>query len=158
MVTFPYLDKITLDPQNGNSYAASNLFDGDPSTAWAIGDKKFEKFEKETEGHFPRMVGIATIQQYPIEHLVITNGYTKNKESWLNNARAKTIIIMGCTEGSNLADNLYSGTLSDTSKPQTVFLRKTGRYDYYNLIIEDYYPGKKWNDVCISEIEVFGAP
>lgn len=156
--SFPYLDEITLDPQNGNNYEASNLFDGDPSTTWAIGAKKFEKFEKETEGHFPRMVGIKTIQQYPIERLVITNGYAKNNESWHNNARAKNITIMGCTEGSNSADNLYSGTLSDTSEPQTVVLRKTGRYDYYNLIIEDYYPGDKWDDVCISEIEVFGKP
>lgn len=158
VASFPYLDKITLDPQNGNSYEASNLFDGDSSTTWAVGTKKFEKFEKETEGHFPMMVGIKTIQQYPIERLVITNGYVRNKESWRNNARAKTITIMGCTEGSNLADNLYSGTLSDTSEPQTVILRKTGRYDYYNLIIEDYYPGEKWDDVCISEIEVFGKP
>lgn len=158
VASFPYLDKITLDAQNGNSYEASNLFDGDPSTTWAVGAKKFEKFEKETEGHFPRMVGIKTIQQYPIERLVITNGYAKNKESWRNNARAKTITIMGCTEGSNLADNLYSGTLSDTSEPQTITLRKTGQYDYYNLIIEDYYPGEKWDDVCISEIEVFGKP
>lgn len=158
VASFPYLDEITLDPQNGNSYAASNLFDGNPSTTWAIGAKKFEKFEKETEGHFPRMVGIKTIQQYPIERLVITNGYAKNNESWRNNARAKTITIMGCTEDSKLADELYSGTLSDTSEPQTVILRKTGRYDYYNLIIEDYYPGKKWDDICISEIEVFGKP
>lgn len=65
---------------------------------------------------------------------------------------------MGCTEGSNLAVNLYSGTLSDTAEPQTITLRKTGQYDYYNLIIEDYYPGEKWDDVCISEIEVFGKP
>ena len=50
---------------------------------------------------------------------------------------------MGCTEGSNLADNLYSGTLSDTAEPQTITLRKTGQYDYYNLIIEDFYPGDK---------------
>lgn len=156
VASFPYLDKITLDAQNGNSYEASNLFDGDPSTTWAVGAKKFEKFEKETEGHFPRMVGIKTIQQYPIERLVITNGYAKNKESWRNNARVKNITIMGCTEGSNLADNLYSGTLSDTAEPQTITLRKTGQYDYYNLIIEDYYPGEKWDDVCISEIEVFG--
>lgn len=158
VASFPYLDEITLDPQNGNSYEASNLFDGDPSTTWAIGAKKFEKFEKETEGHFPRMVGIKTIQQYPIERLVITNGYAKNNESWRNNARAKTITIMGCTEGSNLASNLYSGTLSDTPEPQIINLSKTGRYDYYNLIIEDYYPGEKWDDVCISEIKVFGKP
>ena len=158
VASFPYLDEITLDPQNGNSYEASNLFDGDPSTTWAVGAKKFEKFEKETEGHFPRMVGIKTIQQYPIERLVITNGYAKNNESWRNNARAKTITIMGCTEGSNLADNLYSGTLSDTPEPQIINLSKTGRYDYYNLIIEDYYPGEKWDDVCISEIKVFGTP
>lgn len=154
--SFPYLDKITLDPQNGNSYEAYNLFDRDPSTAWVVGAKKFEKFEKETEGHYPRMVSIST--PYLLERLVITNGYAKSEESWRNNARAKTIAIMGCTEGSNLADNLYSGTLSDTSEPQTVILRKTGRYDYYNLIIEDYYPGEKWDDVCISEIEVFGKP
>ena len=158
VASFPYLDEITLDPQNGNSYEASNLFDGDPSTTWAVGAKKFERFEKETEGHFPRMVGIKTIQQYPIERLAITNGYAKNNESWRNNARAKTITIMGCTEGSNLADNLYSGTLSDTPEPQIINLSKTGRYDYYNLIIEDYYPGEKWDDVCISEIEVFGKP
>ena len=154
--SFPYLDKITLDPQNDNSYEAYNLFDKDPSTTWAVGAKKFEKFEKETEGHFPRMVSISTPDL--LERLVITNGYAKNNQSWRNNARVKNITIMGCTEGSNLADNLYSGTLSDTSEPQTVILRKSGRYDYYNLIIEDFYPGDKWNDVCISEIEVFGKP
>lgn len=152
--SFSYLDKITLDPQNGNSYEAYNLFDRDPSTAWVVGAKKFEKFEKETEGHFPRMVSISTPDL--LERLVITNGYAKNNQSWRNNARAKNITIMGCTEGSNLADNLYSGTLSDTAEPQTITLRKTGQYDYYNLIIEDYYPGEKWDDVCISEIEVFG--
>lgn len=154
--SFPYLDKITLDPQNDNSYEAYNLFDKDPSTTWAVGAKKFEKFEKETEGHFPRMVSISTPDL--LERLVITNGYAKNNQSWRNNARVKNITIMGCTEGSNLADNLYSGTLSDTSEPQTITLRKTGQYDYYNLIIEDYYPGEKWDDVCISEIEVFGKP
>lgn len=154
--SFPYLDKITLDPQNDNSYEAYNLFDKDPSTTWAVGAKKFEKFEKETEGLFPRMVSISTHDL--LERLVITNGYAKNNQSWRNNARVKNITIMGCTEGSNLADNLYSGTLSDTAEPQTVILRKTGRYDYYNLIIEDYYPGEKWDDVCISEIEVFGKP
>lgn len=154
--SFPYLDKITLDPQNDNSYEAYNLFDKDPSTTWAVGAKKFEKFEKETEGHFPRMVSISTPDL--LERLVITNGYAKNNQSWRNNARAKNITIMGCTEGSNLADNLYSGTLSDTAEPQTITLRKTGQYDYYNLIIEDYYPGEKWDDVCISEIEVFGKP
>lgn len=152
--SFPYLDKITLDPQNDNSYEAYNLFDKDPSTTWAVGAKKFEKFEKETEGHFPRMVSISTPDL--LERLVITNGYAKNNQSWRNNARVKNITIMGCTEGSNLADNLYSGTLSDTAEPQTITLRKTGQYDYYNLIIEDYYPGEKWDDVCISEIEVFG--
>ena len=47
--SFPYLDKITLDPQNDNSYEAYNLFDKDPSTTWAVGAKKFEKFEKKTE-------------------------------------------------------------------------------------------------------------
>lgn len=154
--SFPYLDKITLDPQNDNSYEAYNLFDKDPSTTWAVCAKKFEKFEKETEGHFPRMVSISTPDL--LERLVITNGYAKNNQSWRNNARVKNITIMGCTEGSNLADNLYSGTLSDTAEPQTITLRKTGQYDYYNLIIEDYYPGKKWDDVCISEIEVFGKP
>lgn len=32
VASFPYLDEITLDPQNDNNYEASNLFDGDPST------------------------------------------------------------------------------------------------------------------------------
>lgn len=154
--SFSYLDKITLDPQNGNSYEAYNLFDRDPSTAWVVGAKKFEKFEKETEGHYPRMVSISTPDL--LERLVITNGYAKSEEAWRNNARVKNITIMGCTEGSNLADNLYSGTLSDTAEPQTITLQKTGQYDYYNLIIEDFYPGEKWDDVCISEIEVFGKP
>ena len=104
------------------------------------------------------MVGIKTIQQYPVERLVIRNGYTANDGlvTWNNNARVKNITIMGCYEDSKFADELYSGTLADIPEPQTVILHKTGRYDYYNLIIEDYYPGNKWNDVCISEIEVFG--
>lgn len=158
VLDYPNLKKITLDPQGGNRYDALNLFDENPSTAWAIGEKKFEEFEKETEGHYPRMVAFQTIQQYPAYGLTITNGYAKSEESWRNNARAKNITIMGCSEGSNLADNLYSGTLSDKAEPQTIKLNKTGRYDYYNLIIEDFYPGEKCNDVCISEIEVFVEP
>lgn len=156
VLDYPNLKKITLDPQGGNRYDASNLFDENPSTAWAIGEKKFEEFEKETEGHYPRMVAFRTLQQYPAYGLTITNGYAKSEESWRNNARAKNITIMGCSDGSNHADNLYSGTLSDKAEPQTIKLEKTGRYDYYNLIIEDFYPGEKYNDVCISEIEVFG--
>ena len=65
---------------------------------------------------------------------------------------------MGCTEGSNLADNLYSGTLFPTPQNPVITLQKTGQYDYYNSNVEDFYPGDKWNDVCISEIEVFGKP
>lgn len=156
VLDYPNLKKITLDPQGGNRYDASNLFDENPSTAWAIGEKKFEEFEKETEGHYPRMVAFQTRQLYPVYRLTITNGYAKSEESWRNNARAKNITIMGCSEDSNHADNLYSGTLSDKAEPQTINLDKTGRYDYYNLIIEDFYPGEKCNDVCISEIELFG--
>ncbi len=68
------------------------------------------------------MVSISTPDQ--LERLVITNGYAKNNQSWRNNARAKNITIMGCTEGSNLADNLYSGTLSDTAEPQDYYIAK----------------------------------
>lgn len=158
VISPPYLNKITLDPQQGNNYSASNLFDEDPKTTWAISDVKFKEFETETEGHYPRMVGIHTIQQYPIGKLTITNGYTKDDKSWHNNARVKTFVVMGCFDDSKFADELYSGDLSDTPDPQTIILKKTGRYDYYNLIVEDYYPGEKCNDVCISEIEVYGNP
>lgn len=149
------LSKITLGTQAGNRYDAENLFDGDDKTAWVIGGKEFNEYEIETEGHFPRMIYLRPKDRCRIIAIKLLNGYQKSISSWENNARVRTITIMGCSDDSKFAQVLFSGNVADSRDWQYVRFTKTGIYDYYSLIIEDIYHGIKYDDVGISEMKFF---
>lgn len=149
------LSKITLGTQAGNRYDAENLFDGDDKTAWVIGGKEFNEYEIETEGHFPRMIYLRPKDRCRIIAIKLLNGYQKSISSWENNARARTITIMGCSDDSKFAQVLFSGNVADSRDWQYVRFTKTGIYDYYSFIIEDIYHGIKYDDVGISEMKFF---
>ena len=136
-------------------FHARNIVDLNPNTAWVIGDKEFEEFEIETEGHFPRLIFLRPTERVPIQQIVILNGsysYDENGINWENYGRVSDLTIMGCYDDSKFADKLYSGTLPDEMGWQIIDLTKHAAYDYYSFIIDDYYPGKMTNDIAISEI------
>ena len=154
------VDDITYRHGMDERFHARNIVDFNMATAWVIGDKEFEEFTVETEGHFPRMIELRPEKRVPIRQIGILNGsysYDEiyrgiNLENWENYGRVKDLTIMGCFDDSEFAEELYSGTLPDETGWQIIDLTKHAAYDYYSFIINDYYPGKTNNDIAISEV------
>ena len=149
------VNDITYRHGKDGRFHARNIADDDSQTAWVIGDREFAEFEVETEYHFPRMIYLRPEKRVPIRQIGILNGsysHDENGINWENYGRVKNITIMGCYDDTNLADNLFEGTLKDEMGWQTIDLTKQGAYDYYSFIIDDYYPGKTNNDIAISEV------
>lgn len=115
-------------PQGVNTYGPQNLKDGDIRTAWCI-----------SASNKP----VITIKGNNAGKVAIFNGYQKNYSSYLNNSRAKVISIEAGGSG-NLNNELVN-----SMSPQFVDLAPNGEI---NIRIESYYPGRKYNDLCISEL------
>lgn len=150
------VDEITLEPQAGNSYRPENLTDGNPATAWVIGDNNNQTWRTYSGDGNPREISIRPDENFEVVEIELLNGYNKSDDSWKNNARVSRLRVEGVKKGRSVSDTLYSGTISDTQSWQTLKLEKTGHYDYYTLVIEDIYPGRKWNDTAISEVRFVG--
>lgn len=150
----------SLAPQAGNSYEARNLCDGNYGTAWAVDLDKAGYDEDKLYG--PNF----TVECKKLSHIIVRNGYGKSPEAFKNNTRAAKVTFMSLrTEEDNGSYILYEGTLEDTPEPQIleIPLDKPGN-DYIGMITMlfdtpengGFYKGKKWNDLCISEVEFWG--
>lgn len=151
-----------LNNQAGNSYSASNMFDGKPSTAWAV------RLSQTNYDSQPYLYGpIFKVNGSKIDHIVILNGYHKNSDLFKKNTRASWIRISRASAGNypSSSDILWEGPLSDAMTPQTlsvsslydqsrptdrVMLTFSSKYD------DQYYHGSKWDDLTISELEFWG--
>ena len=126
----------TLKASGSSSYAADNLSDDNPQTAWVEGKADY---------------GIGEFVTFNVEgtdQMHIYNGYQKSKASFYNNSRVKTFKVY--------FDNKYVGDLLLNDKPgqQQVNLSEFGieSYKTIKLEIKEVYPGKKWKDTAISEL------
>jgi len=141
-----------LAPQAGNTYEPSNMCDGNPSTAWAVGLYDFNPYTDSFWGP------IFTVKCKKLSHIIIRNGYCKNNNSYKNNARTTGISFLNFEDHSVL----YEGLLKDTPKPQRLDISSDsqGSNDIEQVGISffdyDFIPGAKWNDLCISEVEFWG--
>ena len=83
----------------------------------------------------------------------IVNGYAKNKRSWSANARVKTLRLYHNQKPKFLI------RLQDTKIPQHVSFSEIliNAGDIVVLEIVDIYPGAKYQDTAISEINLYGA-
>lgn len=157
-------------------YGSINLSDNDPTTCWAEGS------EGDGIGEFIRMTipkNILTLQ--------IKNGYQKNETIYFANNRPKKIEfeLYACyelsgyvTESHNgffisesivsssavLEDNLgYQDIKLDFDWPEiNLQLSDNEIFDEDRFILKikilDVYKGSKWNDACISDINVVPNP
>lgn len=152
-----------LGNQSGNSYQAKNMFDGNPATGWAI--KLSETQEESDRIYGPYM----NVNAAKLDHIIIQNGYGKNRDSFTKNTRAKYILIYRITDDMfpEEKDIIYDGPLEDTMEPQT--LKINPRYDnskptgmvqiaFPHYTKNNYYMGSKWDDLVISELEFYGVP
>lgn len=130
-----------LTGKSGTVYGAAFLNDGDTSTPWeegVEGDGIGEQITYEPEAGTKLQV----IRIYP--------GNGRSDKAFQENNRPKTITleIDGKKQILNFDDAGHFYTFS-SKKPVTAKQVK--------LIIDSVYPGSKWQDTCISEVEFYGT-
>ena len=130
-----------LTGKSGTVYGAAFLNDGDTSTPWeegVEGDGIGEQITYEPESGTKLQV----IRIYP--------GNGRSDKAFQENNRPKTITleIDGKKQTLNFDDAGHFYTFS-SKKPVTAKQVK--------LIIDSVYPGSKWQDTCISEVEFYGT-
>jgi hypothetical protein len=150
-IGWEYSASSVLEPQGDNTYIPANLADCDFETAWVegvdgygIGEEIIINFQMDENIHDMNFDGIDII-----------NGYTKTPATWINNTRVKTFRVWHNSEP------VFCIELLDTDRPQTVsFIQGHTIYldpgDIVYLEIIDIYPGDKYEDTAITEINLYG--
>jgi len=138
----------TLNSEKDDAYKPLNIHDFDLRTAWVEGDKEYGIGEK-INFIFKMNSGLK------VTDLEIYNGYCKSEKLWKDNSRVKTfgMYINGILT--------YKLSLNDTYKCQSF---KIGSYNcnkeqdlILTLEILEIYPGDKYKDVVISEVNFDGT-
>ena len=142
----------TLKPQGGISYSATNLSDANLQTAWVEGEADYG-------------VGVAfritfnnagVEQAVPLNGFAFINGYAKNKSIWSANSRVRLLEVM------QNGKHKFTLRLADTVDPQSVSLEgpqimRLRPGDDVTLVIRGVYPGTKFKDTALTEINLYGA-
>ncbi len=124
------------------SYDPENVVDGKYKTAWVendSGDGIGEWIELELE------------HEEMISEIYIANGYQSSEKSFNLNNRVKKLRL-DFSDGSSYEFTL-SGKYSD--QPESIELPDSVTASSVRITILSVYSGTKYNDTCISEIEVY---
>ncbi len=145
MCDAPSRDKIksssSLAPKGGKTYAASNVCDDDPSTAWVEGNADHGIGEYLDIDMVPMGTG----------EISILNGYQSSKSTWENNSRVKKMKVSidgkdHCTI--ELADVMGVQQFTIPNKDRLSY--KAGNIIRFTIL--EVYPGAKYKDTAISGI------
>ncbi|MCI4668985.1 MAG: hypothetical protein MRZ79_12700 [Bacteroidia bacterium] len=136
----------TLPAGKTSNYKAENLHDFKLKTAWVEGKEDYGIGEEiEVSFDFGKM------SQLRITSLIIFNGYCKSESTWKANSRVKTfaISVNGTDMGKLHLKDTYLGQRFDIGN----FADKVN----IKLKILEVYPGSKYKDTAISEINFDGT-
>jgi len=149
-IGWTYRASSTLPASGGNRYGAFNLGDASLSTAWIEGAPGHGVGESITItfGALPEAnhgVGFRGLE--------IVNGYAKNPKTWRENSRVKRLSV------AHNGRFVFELALADTVAPQAFHFQdiRIRPGDRVTLTLLDVYPGDKFGDTAISEINLYGA-
>lgn len=128
------------------NYHPNYVADDDPLTAWVEGA------ESSGAGEWLR-VQVTPLDQTTRVRLRVRNGYQKSKDLWRANARAKAVTIRLLPSKTE-----KKVTLTDTDGWQEVVIdQPSGSLRAVELAVGTVYEGAKYNDLCISDLQVFAT-
>ena len=127
-----------------NKYYSHYAYDGKPETAWQEG----------VDGHgTDEWIQFDFRSKWKVKNIRLINGYSKYSKSGIDrhpqNSRIKTAIL-------HFSDKTTQEIhLTDTREWQEITIDPVSTWSV-KLVIKDYYPGSKWADNGLSEIEFYG--
>jgi hypothetical protein len=128
-----------LSSEQGNSYAAANVLDGDFDTSWqegagGTGEGEWIQFSFE--------------QPVTVVRLDIANGYQRDDRRFLGNPRIERLRVEYDDGSSQIL------LLEDEQGYQSFDLEPT-ETQRLRLVIESVYPGERWEDASMSAIQFY---
>jgi uncharacterized caspase-like protein len=134
-----YCASSALSPQLGNTYGVEHLFDGNRAAAWVEG----------APGHgIGEWITVEFNAARLVRSVTIDNGYQKNYDIFYKNSRVSRMTLVF----SNGERKTVS--LQDQFGQQTISLDRPIRARWIQFIIDDVYPGNKYQDTAISKLSV----
>jgi hypothetical protein len=141
-------------------YSPVNVFDGDPATAWVEGVSGPGVGQSLTIDITPYTAGGKISGYYMVDKIGIINGYASTPDIFYKNNRIKHLKV---DYESQYFDN---GEFIDKRESKVFALRDTMEMQYmefpdpvriasFSLTVLDVYKGSRYDDTCISEIQVF---
>lgn len=126
------------------NYHPLYLADDDPKTAWVEG------VEGDGAGEWVR-VHVTPMAGATAARLHVRNGYQKSAGLYKANARPKSVTVKLLPGGTT-----KTLTLADAQGWQDLNVEQpAGPLSGVELKVESVYPGKKYKDTCISDVQVF---
>ena len=128
------------------NYHPNYVADDDPATAWVEGARS------SGAGEWLR-IQVSPLEKTTRVRLRVRNGYQKSKDLWKANARAKAVtvrLLPGKTE--------KQITLTDADGWQEIVVdQPSGPLKAVELAVGSVYEGKKYADLCISDVQVLAT-
>ncbi|MDH5656482.1 MAG: discoidin domain-containing protein, partial [Spirochaetia bacterium] len=147
----------TLPDQQGFSYKAEHLLDGNPKTAWCADKKDKNPFiEIRSKDGSPIDFSNITSRVCSLEGLFFTGGHLYNQKIYLQNNRISKVLFTDCSNSGK-----HTVAVRPSSDYRTAYHMIKG-YEKFNFIKEnscirihftDTVKGKD-NDTCISELSL----
>lgn len=145
----PKLSASSELENNGDvNYKVQNVHDFNLNTVWVEGAEGYgigETIEMIVEGN---QIGLA------ITHIEIINGYVKSNKMWEENTRVKTLMLK--KDGQPYKVLLLEDS-KDVQSFEIGYIGIGGKEDIVlDFEIMDVYPGSKYKDTAITELELDG--
>jgi hypothetical protein len=124
------------------NYLPLYVGDDDPKTAWTL---KTEGIGEWLRVHVTPMAGATKVR------LRIRNGYQKSDKLWAANSRAKGLSVVLLP-----SKKTVDVELTDTKGWQEIAVEQpAGAFEAVELHVRSVYAGKKYDDLCLSDVQVF---
>ena len=121
-------------------YSGNSLIDGNPATSWQEG----EAGTGEGKG-----VTITLDGSHTVRYLVLYLGNWKSDELWNYNARPEALAVQVGEEEEEILE------FPNEKTPFYLCLQEPAEASQIKIRIQSSYEGERWEDNCISEIEVY---
>lgn len=146
--TLAFSDYVLEDNTGyGFAYDPSNVLDKDFSTAWCL------PVISADDGPFAGTLTLSFSDSAAGKTLGIVPGFARDEAIYFQNNRAKTLALGD--SASPLLEDAYTYELEDVYGMQFITLPDDLEKKQIWLSVPDVYPGSKYDDTCIAEIDLW---